>query len=222
MGLGIFQSTMEPGDIEVTAAGILGDTLFERETQVAIAVSRVMLRGEAGGRAYTVRYTLDGSEPDGSSPLYTEPFVVTKACTVRAVIECDGERLFSLRADFAQGVKPKVIDLTHGNRKAAKLERPNGPFAGEMVGEWSSAGQTLIFAADGTLSRHGVYGGKKEPLGFWWYDYPADPFETPDYAGRGEIWWSDGKVSVLALEEQSAAKVRVETQGNAIVFEKGV
>jgi beta-galactosidase len=220
MGMGIFQSTLEPGDIELTAAGILGETLFDRQTQVAIAVSRAMLRGEAAARAYTIRYTLDGTEPDGNSPLYTEPFVVTQACTVRAAIECDGERLLSLRADFAQGVKPKVIDLTHGNRKAAKLERPVGPFAEQIVGEWSSEGQTLIFAADGTLSRHGVYGGKKEPLGFWWYDYPADPFETPDDAGKGEIWWSDGKVSGLALKDQTAEVLRIASGSTTLVFEK--
>jgi hypothetical protein len=220
MGMGIFQSTPEQGDIELTAAGILGETLFERQTEVAIAVSRVVLRGEAGARAYTIRYTLDGSEPDGNSPIYTAPFAVTQACTVRAAIECDGERMLSLRADFAQGVKPKVIDLTHGNRKAAKLERPVGPFAGELVGEWTSAGQTLIFAADGSLSRHGAYGGKREPLGLWWYDYPADPFETPDDAGKGEIWWSDGKVSGLALADQTAVELRIETVGDTLVFSK--
>ena len=34
----------------------------------------------------TIRYTLDGSDPDLDSAIYTEPFAVTESCTVKATI----------------------------------------------------------------------------------------------------------------------------------------
>lgn len=37
-----------------------------------------------------VRYTLDGSQPDESSPVYTEPFAVTTAATIKAYATCEG------------------------------------------------------------------------------------------------------------------------------------
>ena len=37
-----------------------------------------------------VRYTLDGSQPDESSPVYTEPFAVTAAVTIKAYATCEG------------------------------------------------------------------------------------------------------------------------------------
>ena len=37
----------------------------------------------------TIRYTTDGSDPDGLSALYTEPFDVTGSCTVKAYTTCE-------------------------------------------------------------------------------------------------------------------------------------
>ena len=38
----------------------------------------------------SIRYTLDGSEPDAASPLYTEPFRITESCVIKAQACKDG------------------------------------------------------------------------------------------------------------------------------------
>jgi beta-galactosidase len=224
LGLGIFQATREEGEIELTAAGILGDHLFTQSAQVSISVARLMLRGGGRIKPYSVHYTTDGSQPHKGSPMYRHPFVVTETCEIRAAVYCDEELIVSLAADFVKGVKEKVIDLTHGNRKSERWERPAGPFDDEMVGRWKSGTQTLEFAKDGSVRRPvekaKAAGRLSEPVGYWWYDFPDDPFEVPDEAGKGEIWWPGGDVSGLRLEDQSGQRVIVDLRGHKLIFQK--
>jgi beta-galactosidase len=224
MGLGIFQSTSEKGDIELTAAGIVGDTRFEESTQAAIAVTRLMLRGSLREKSCAVHYTMDGSLPDRSSPQYDQPLAIAEPCTIRAAIYIDGEWIMNVYADFVKGRKEKVIDLTHGNRNVDSLPRPHGPFDEEMVGQWESGTQKLVFVKDGSVHRAvqkaKAEGRVFEHVGYWWYDFPDDPFETPDDAGKGEIWWPDGQISKLYLENQEAQRVVMDLQGHTLVFHK--
>jgi len=61
----------------VTAAPFASgaDALFSGETEVTLADADPMP---------TIRYTLDGSEPGSTSPVFGKPFVVRETCTVRA------------------------------------------------------------------------------------------------------------------------------------------
>ena len=42
-----------------------------------------------------VRYTLDGSTPTADSPLYTEPLEIRESCTLKAISESEGSRLYT-------------------------------------------------------------------------------------------------------------------------------
>ncbi len=60
----------------------------------------------------TIYYTLDGSEPDGSSPIYDHPICLKQSATVKAVALQDGRWSQSIGADFY------LIDARH----SVKLE----------------------------------------------------------------------------------------------------
>ena len=48
----------------------------------------------------TVRYTTDGNDPTENSPVYTSPFLVSEACTVKAFVEGDDTTLASAVASL--------------------------------------------------------------------------------------------------------------------------
>jgi beta-galactosidase len=219
LGLAILQSTFEEGDIELTAAGILGDHLFERSAQVAIDVQPILLRGQQHEGRYSIYYTTDGSEPDVNSALFERPFTITESCTVCAAIYKNGCRMMAIQSAFTKGQRAKVIDLTHGNGRPESDESPGGPFDKEMVGTWGNGSQILFMEPDGTVQGP-AYGDKRSKVGEWWYDFPEDPFEHPDYAGTGEIWWSDGKRSDILLIDQSGAQMIVLLHGHELIFDK--
>jgi beta-galactosidase len=219
-GMGIVQSTCEQGDIEVTAVGILGNRWFENTSRVTIGISRIALRGDLRPRLFEIYYTLDGSEPDRQSLKYDSSFRVLDTCTIRAVVFSGEEVIMDIQSEFTKGVREKVIDLTHGNAKPTEGARPTGPFDNHVIGQWDYREQLLYFEADGTVRRKAAYGGKLELVGDWWYDFPADPFEQPDYAGTGEIWWNGGKRSRIQLADQRAEQLIVESHGQSMRFSK--
>jgi beta-galactosidase len=113
MGRGFYQATAVDGPVEVTAAAILGDTsLGSLNTggprQVAIAVSRVALRGLLPDARIQIRYTLDGSDPNLQSALYTGPFIIDKELTVKALVMRDGQSYMSLSSWFCK-VDPTFV-----------------------------------------------------------------------------------------------------------------
>jgi hypothetical protein len=187
----------------VLAAGIIGRRVFADSAVVAVALSRLALRGELRPAYYEVFVTADGSEPDRCSQRYETPITLEASCTVRAVV-FDGDRIVArMTAEFRKGEREPVRDLTHGNKPYAPENRFAGPFAEQLHGEWGGGGVHYVFAPDGNLF---AYLGAEAPraVGCWWYDYPADPFETPNYAGSGEIRWEDGTTAKLALETQES------------------
>lgn len=105
MGRGFYQATSLDGPIEITAGAILGDTDLGTvytggPRQVAIAVSRVSLRGPLPRARMEIRYSLDGSEPNAQSPLYTAPFLIEEETTVRARVFRDGKPILALSSWF--------------------------------------------------------------------------------------------------------------------------
>lgn len=113
MGRGFFQSTEENGPIEVTAAAILGDTAIfgvspQHPRMVSITASRVALRGALRPGKLETRYTLDGSEPIITSPLFTKPFGVFDATHVRAEVFLDGQPMLQI-SEWFQRVDPALV-----------------------------------------------------------------------------------------------------------------
>ena len=71
------------------------------------AVSREV-RIRRMGPSGTVHYTTDGTAPDGSSPVYTNPFTITRTTTVQAVtVGRDGKTSRMKSAVFTRGAAPK-------------------------------------------------------------------------------------------------------------------
>ncbi|MDF3983191.1 family 20 glycosylhydrolase [Luteibacter sp. PPL554] len=97
------------------------DTAFAPGIHVDPPLADVLASGKATVRLDNqtgfgrLRYTTDGSTPDGASPIYTAPFTVTLPATVRAIaVAPDGTPMAAVRS--------RVIDRDH------LLTRRNGEF----------------------------------------------------------------------------------------------
>lgn len=205
---GFFQNTTNDVPVKVTAATILGDTLFEDKTQVSIAVSSVMLRGRSTTDKYEIYYTLNGEKPDNNSLHYERAFMIKKNKQIRAAIYCNGERLFELKENFRKGKVTQFIDPMLQTEDVLK-NKFVGPFDKEVIGRWSINETTYLFEKTGVLYE---FSGKYFPkrVGQWWYDYPNDKFENPDDRGRGEIKWDkDSSISFIELSGQNENKLQI-------------
>ena len=99
-----------------------GDHIFDTKGDVRINNDKgcVELHLDAQGET-PVRYTLDGSEPQADSPLYSEPIEIKESCTVKARSDRNGlcGRTFvkSFTAHKAMGRKVETLTETHHNYK---------------------------------------------------------------------------------------------------------
>lgn len=196
MARGFYQSTQEGGEVEITAASIMGRRLFRDKTDVAIAATSIALRGKNRDAVYRFHYTLDGSEPSVKSTRYTAPFPIVKSTTVKALVLKDGQPLMTIEERFEKGVAKMFKDhhlMTSEKLGQGKISmgKPfsNRPFDREVAGSWYEKGAHFELAPNGLF--YGYREGKKRLIGYWWYDFPNDPFETPDDHGIGEIAWKN-------------------------------
>ena len=61
------------------------------------------------------------------------------------------------------------------------------------------------------------YVGKfQETIGYWWYDFPVDCFETPDYAGTGEVWYITGEKNKMEFTDQSCTCLKLDNTNGAM------
>ena len=92
-------------------------------------------RRSASGRigpAGTVHYTVDGTEPEASSPVYTAPFTITTNTTLQAVtIGRDGKTSRMKSADVHKGGTPF--------REAAEVHDPRSGSTDTTKASWSNA-----------------------------------------------------------------------------------
>ena len=220
MGMGIFQSTEEIGDISITAIGILGEKVFKDKSKITIALSHIALCGNLPAAVYEIYYTLDGSAPGRNSIPYRQTFEISETCTIRAVVIENGVELIQIEEEYQKGEKEKVIDLLHGNKKIEGIVKFPGPFSDRIVGDWTANDSSeYYFSEDGELyKRMGMI--FKQVVGYWWYDFPADAFETPDYAGVGEVLWISGQKSSLALQTQKGDVLEMVTDGKVTIMIK--
>ncbi len=217
---GFFQATANSGDIGLTAASILGDTVFKTKQTVAIDVRKIQLRGNGRDSATEIRYTTDGSEPK-SGKVYKNPLEIEQTTLVRAVVMRDGNALLELEQEFVKGTRPPVTDRRWGPqanedpaKPGKKRQKPfSGPFDKQVVGKWQSKVATFDFMATGELIKRGKGSPSKSKRGFWWYDYPDDVFEDVENAGSGSIRWRGSGGGNLEFQDQSAAVLEF-TEGN--------
>lgn len=213
LGMGLFQSTKEQGNIEIVAAGIIGNEVFRTSTLVSISVQRLSLRGSLPPRELEVFFTLDGTKPTRASYRYESPITIDCSCTVRAVIYEKNKLIIEMTTDFKRGEREKVIDLLHGNRLTMNVGEFSGPISKQLLGEWRKNQIRYVFTDQGEVYRF-LGNDTKQKVGLWWYDFPADPFEAAPYAGTGEIVWADGKRNKISLRSQTADQLIVHADVN--------
>lgn len=73
---------------------VLGDPVFSEHGRVLTGAGKTLTLElsvpEGSPEGTQIRYTLDGSEPTATSPLYTEPFVLKNTSVIRAKLFCTG------------------------------------------------------------------------------------------------------------------------------------
>lgn len=192
--LHMVQGDEESSQIRAVYASILGQTYFQQESKVYIYCEDVILRGNACINDYSIYYTLNNSEPHKLSSQYTGGFTINETCIVKAKVYLKDEELLTLEEGFIKGSPPKVIDTQHSNKQYF-----DGPKAKEVIGRWQRQGHILEFDKRGLVSEY--IDEKLIKDGEWWYDYPSDPYEQPDFMGIGEIQWSKEENQSIELKE---------------------
>ncbi|MBC2593515.1 DUF4982 domain-containing protein [Ruficoccus amylovorans] len=224
---GFFQGTDGDAPIQITAATILGDTLFEDSEQVAIDVGRVMLRGKLPEADIEIRYTTDGSDPL-SGNLYKEPFTLRDSTTVRAVVVRDGTPLMVLEQEFVKGKKPRVSDIRwspdyeESGWEFQAGEGYRGPHDPQVTGTWERGGTLYEIREDGVMYESPGTPDEK-PFAYWVYDYPLDPFEAGhENAGSGQVCWLPlgTATSKVKLENQDADKLLIYKGENPQIYHR--
>lgn len=211
---GFFQNVSSQGDIRVIAGSILGDTLFNDNTMVAIDVKSVMLRGNGRKEKFEIYYTTDGSIPTKRARCYSKPFELNSSTLVKAVAYSDGKEVLSLEERFTQGSQEKYVDPMLRTDEVLKNNFA-GPFDKEIVGKWveENTKTTYFFDAKGNLFQFVGDGYFPKLLGKWWYDYPNDKFENPDSVGSGEVKWEqDSTVVSFSLGKENDDLLIIECQ----------
>lgn len=217
-GRGFFQATDDPAPVQITAAALLGDTLFEMSEQVAVDVQRIMLRGRAPNADLQIFYRID----DGKEQRYSAPFVLDRSATVTVVIRRDGAELLRFSQAFEKGVKPKISDPRWKKRaQGGDWNLTKNGFAGphdpELIGRWKSDRQLLDVRADGKVFVESAF------RGYWCYDWPNDAFEAgADDAGTGQIHWvGSGSTVGLQIENQQNRRLIITApNGRARIYER--
>lgn len=210
LSIGIFQSTDEDGPIEVTAAGILGRTLFPDTTTIAIAINRIALRGTLNDADFYIAYSINDSEP----VKYTEPFELTESAAIKAIITKNDKPFITLESNFTKGPLPRITDPRLGANESDDPKTFDGPRDKEVVGEWTlKSAEDRTFLFDPTGSVFTLDGTEKNLYGYWWYDYPDDVFENPDDAGTGKLFmYVTDQMCTLKLTSQEAKKLIIKSR----------
>ncbi len=128
--------SLSNADKEVSVPYVSNDiSFFDKEVEV--------LCGSANKDA-KIYYTLDGSEPDERSALYTEPFKVGKTCTIKLKAYVNGftpSRTAQYKASQIEYTKPSMVTL---HKNGVRYKYYEGTFAQttevEENGEFKSSG----------------------------------------------------------------------------------
>ena len=99
---------------------ILGDNngkhLFDAQGKISVNGEKGCVEVVLHAQGTTpVRYTLDGSTPTADSPLYTEPLEIRESCTLKAISESEGSRLYTKTFSWhkAMGRPVQMLTETH-------------------------------------------------------------------------------------------------------------
>ncbi len=212
LGMYLIRHLADNATAEGVLGYILGESYFDEVTSVTLGVKNILANGESQSPC-TIYYTLDGSTPDRRSTLYTHPFVIRETTCVKMVVYQGEEKIIAIQDLFTKGKPEPVIDRAHLNYTVLS-DTPVGPFSEKLIGNWFSGGVLYRIQQDGKIFR--VVGTQETHLGYWWYDFPTDFLETPNYAGTGEIWFASGEKCHIEFENQQAKVFVMDNESKAI------
>lgn len=201
-GLGMYLVKHESGEVEV--ASILGDNYFDEETKINLVVKEVWEKN-----SYEIYYRVN----HGERKIYKGAFNIAETSVIEMEVYKEGVKIISISDIFIKGRPEPVVDLTHLNYEV-DMERPAGPFASKIIGDWQCGTCKYTFQKDGTVTR--TLGSVSSQMGYWWYDFPADFLETPNYAGMGEMWLISGEKIEIKLESQKGEKLQIDNTENLL------
>ena len=196
MARGFFIATPQKGDILITAAAIMGDSIFQDQTKIGIDVERISLRGKVPAANIEIFYTTDGSQPSREKTKYSKPFLIFNTTNVKTLVLLNGkvymnmERIFTKREENTF-FEPRYV-VSDGNSNEVKPF--GGPFDKKAAGTWRDANDNTIydFSENGEVFK--LIADRKKLVGYWWYSFAKDVFENPDDLGTGEIAWINSNV----------------------------
>jgi len=140
---------------------------------------------------------------------------------VQALIFENGKQILELIQKFTKGEEIKIIDERWKNNEKTEDYPKDFPVAMNkvLIGKWNEGNLLYEFDNDGRLYKH--YAGQKIPVAFWWYTFPDDLSELPEYAGEGQIKWMDSEmISLIKLTSQEASKLQIITGKSVRAFER--
>lgn len=98
------ESEKNADPIALVAASIVGEKKLMSSKEVHIAVEQIDLRGKNTKADVKVYYTIDGSTPNLTSPLYTDAFEVKLGTDVKAAVYINGEEALQMEERFSENV----------------------------------------------------------------------------------------------------------------------
>ncbi len=212
-GMGMYLVRFEEDvQIQGVIGYVVGESYFEEETEIVLGMTAVNSE-KIEEKDYQIFYTLDGSVASNNKQLYTKPLMLKDTTCVRMSLYKKGKKILSLKELFIKGEPEKVVDLAHLNY-TVQSEIPVGPFSNKIVGEWEYGEIIYCFQEDGKVMR--MLGSQETHLGYWWYDFPIDYLETPNYAGTGEIWFVTGERCQVQLENQAGHRLCMNNEKSLI------
>ncbi len=214
-GLGMYLlEYFEEDKASATVFSICSNRYFKNFAEITLSFDTVDFNDNGCSEEFEIRYTLDGNSVTDKSSLYNGKITVKDTTVISAALFKDGKPIITLTDTIFKGEPEKIIDLNHLNYDL-DTEKPLGPFAKQIVGRWSDGHFDYLFEENGEVKRK-VSNDNHQLLGYWWYDYPLDFLEAPDYAGTGEIWFISGEKSTLTLETQEAQSLNLDNRNKAI------
>ncbi len=225
MARGFFIATPQKGDIVISAAAIMGDSIFQEPTKIGIDVERLALRGKVPAANVEIFYTTDGSLPSREKTKYSGPFLINNTTTIKAIVLLNGKEFIKMERTFTKGeektfFEPRYV-VSKGNNKEAKPF--SGPWDKRAAGTWQDMNDNTLydFSEKGEVLK--IIDDRKKLVGYWWYGFAKDVFENPNDLGNGEILWINSNVSHnVSLTDKEAKKLAIQENGkNVMLLQKG-
>lgn len=207
---GFFRSGGSPGDIQVTAAAILGEQRFQDSTTVSIVTTAAALRSDPSPASWEIYYTLDGTRPTTASARYKEAFTLKRATRVRALLRRSDGRELRTATTFTNHPPPALVDP----RFDQPGRPPHRPLDPALAGIWTGPRGRFELVAGGSARLTSTSGDAHDLT--WWYARPNDPFEhgAADF-GLGELSWPDGRAVRIRLVDEAGTCFSI-TTGKAL------